>query len=166
MKSNLGLGKLASIMANKGQGLMSEQTWNELHSEPTTEYDASLYCKKELIINLILLNLLIKLLFFNSCWETKNSIYQRRIRFFRKSSRCKWRWKRTSEQESWRILWMGWLWRFNIPMESGTKNRICIRSNSFGCYWNEQWKRSSITTIGERLFNITKAFTSTIENKF
>ena len=37
-------------MANKGQGLMSEQTWNELHSEPTTEYDASFYCKKELEI--------------------------------------------------------------------------------------------------------------------
>merc|ERR1719479_701474 len=38
-----GLGKLASIMANKGQGLMSEKTWNEIHSEPTTEFDASFY---------------------------------------------------------------------------------------------------------------------------
>ena len=50
---NPGLGKLASIMANKGQGLMSEQAWNELHSEPTTEYDASFYRKKELKNSLI-----------------------------------------------------------------------------------------------------------------
>ena len=37
-------------MANKGQGLMSEKTWNEIHSEPTTEYDASFYSKKALKI--------------------------------------------------------------------------------------------------------------------
>ena len=40
-------------MANKGQGLMSEQAWNELHSEPTTEYDASFYRKKKLKNTLI-----------------------------------------------------------------------------------------------------------------
>ena len=50
LKSTSGLGKLASIMANKGQGLMSEKTWDEIHSEPTTEYDASFYSKKALKI--------------------------------------------------------------------------------------------------------------------
>jgi hypothetical protein len=43
-----GLGKLAAIMANKGQPLgdqeenkplMSEDTWAEMHSEPTVAYD-------------------------------------------------------------------------------------------------------------------------------
>ena len=32
-----GCAKLASIMANKGQGLMSEQSWEELHSEPSLQ---------------------------------------------------------------------------------------------------------------------------------
>lgn len=31
-----GLGKLASIMANGGQGLMSEDAWKEMHSEPVS----------------------------------------------------------------------------------------------------------------------------------
>ena len=30
-----GCAKLASIMASKGASLMSEETWNEMHSEPT-----------------------------------------------------------------------------------------------------------------------------------
>ena len=34
-----GLGKLASMMAQKGQGLISVKTWNEMHSEETAEYD-------------------------------------------------------------------------------------------------------------------------------
>ena len=30
----LGLAKLASIMANKGESLMSNEAWEELHTEP------------------------------------------------------------------------------------------------------------------------------------
>ena len=29
-----GCAKLASIMANKGKGLMSEEAWEEMHAEP------------------------------------------------------------------------------------------------------------------------------------
>ena len=40
---HLGLAELASWMAFKGQGLMSEATWDEMHSEATTEYDRMFY---------------------------------------------------------------------------------------------------------------------------
>ena len=40
-----GLGELASWMANKGQGLMSEATWNEMHAEDAPDYDYMFYCK-------------------------------------------------------------------------------------------------------------------------
>ena len=40
-----GLGKLASMMAQKGQGLISVKTWNEMHSEETVEYEWIL-CRK------------------------------------------------------------------------------------------------------------------------
>ena len=40
-----GLGKLASMMAQKGQGLISVNTWNEMHSEETVEYEWIL-CRK------------------------------------------------------------------------------------------------------------------------
>ena len=37
-----GCAKLASIMANQGQGLMSQQAWDEMHSEPIYgEYGSS-----------------------------------------------------------------------------------------------------------------------------
>ena len=32
-----GCAKLASMLANKGEGLMSEKAWNEMHSEPLKE---------------------------------------------------------------------------------------------------------------------------------
>ena len=32
-------------MAQKGQGLMSEKTWDEMHSEETVEYDYVFYRK-------------------------------------------------------------------------------------------------------------------------
>ena len=34
-----GLGKLASIMANKGKGLMSEESWNEVHANEVPEIE-------------------------------------------------------------------------------------------------------------------------------
>ena len=34
-------------MANKGQGLMSEATWNEMHAEDAPDYDYMFYCKFE-----------------------------------------------------------------------------------------------------------------------
>ena len=34
-----GLGKLASIMANKGKGLMSEESWNEIHGDEVPEIE-------------------------------------------------------------------------------------------------------------------------------
>ena len=34
-----GLGKLASIMANKGKGLMSEESWNEIHADEVPDKD-------------------------------------------------------------------------------------------------------------------------------
>ena len=34
-----GLGKLASIMANKGKGLMSEESWNEVHADEVPEIE-------------------------------------------------------------------------------------------------------------------------------
>ena len=34
-----GLGKLASIMANKGKGLMSEESWNEVHADEVPEVE-------------------------------------------------------------------------------------------------------------------------------
>ena len=40
-----GLGKLASMMAQKGQGLISVKTWNEMHSEETVEYEWW-FCRK------------------------------------------------------------------------------------------------------------------------
>ena len=33
-----GLAKLASIMANKGQGIMSQEAWHEMHSQPQFHY--------------------------------------------------------------------------------------------------------------------------------
>ena len=39
------MGELASWMANKGQGLMSEATWNEMHAEDAPDYDYMFYCK-------------------------------------------------------------------------------------------------------------------------
>ena len=39
-----GLAQLASMMAYKGQGLMSEDAWNEMHSQDTAEYDRLFYC--------------------------------------------------------------------------------------------------------------------------
>ena len=40
MANAKGLAKLASIMANRGQGLISEATWNQMHAEdcPELEY--------------------------------------------------------------------------------------------------------------------------------
>ena len=37
-----GLAKLASIMANKGQTLMSEETWSVMHANSKTAMDAEL----------------------------------------------------------------------------------------------------------------------------